>query len=71
MNAGPVERANPFEKTLYGGIKVGVCDAADRLALVAGFCEAQCRAALLLPDLQKAVRAAIQKRLKTLNAAGN
>jgi len=40
--------------------------AADRLDTVKRFDAAQCRAALTLPDLQKTVRTAVERRLRKL-----
>ncbi len=61
---------NPFETgQIYNGHRLQHCDAQDRIACVKEFDADQCRAALALPDLQKAVRTAIERRVRALEKA--
>lgn len=58
---------NPFETSqTYNGHRLQICDGQDRILCVKGFDADQCRAALALPDLQKTVRSAIERRLRAL-----
>lgn len=59
---------NPFEtgQVTPRGIRLQYSSADERIARVREFTADQCRAALALPDLQKTVRAAIERRLKKL-----
>ena len=58
---------NPFETgQVYNGHRLQHCDAQDRITCVKEFNAAQCRAALALPDLQKTVRTAVERRLRAL-----
>lgn len=52
---------NPFFAGRYFGLDSFYVDAASRLDKLKGFSAAECRAALKLPDLQKAVRLAIEQ----------
>ncbi len=54
---------NPFLMPSLGP-GVQTIDSADRIAASKNFNIAECRAALQLPDLQKTVRQAIERRLK-------
>jgi hypothetical protein len=45
-------------------------DAASRLEAVKSFSKMDCRAALKMPDLQKTVRRAIERRLKRMESCG-
>ncbi len=58
---------NPFETgQIYNGHRLQHCDAHDRITCVKEFDLAKCRAALALPDLQKTVRVAVERRLRAL-----
>ena len=58
---------NPFETgQIYNGHRLQHCGVDDRIACVKEFDFAQCRAALALPDLQKTVRVAVERRLRAL-----
>ena len=57
---------NPFFASRYFGHDSFYVDAESRLDKVKSFTAAECRAALKLTDLQKAVRLAIERRLKRL-----
>ena len=58
---------NPFETgQVYGRIRLQHLDAQDRITCVKEFDFAQCRAALALPDLQKTVLEAVERRLRVL-----
>lgn len=59
---------NPFAAPQYGPAAQTTA-AADRIALVREFDAAQCRAALLVPYLQKTVETAIHRRLRQLEKA--
>lgn len=61
---------NPFETgRVYGGHVIQHLGAVDRIERVKRFDADQCRAALTLPDLQKTVLAAIERRLRALEKA--
>ena len=55
---------NPFASSVHPGSQW--VDADSRLECVKEFSAEQCRAALKLPDLQKSVRLAIERRLRKL-----
>ena len=58
---------NPFETgQIYNGHRLQHCGVDDRIACVKEFDFAQCRAALALPDLQKTVLEAVERRLRVL-----
>lgn len=59
---------NPFSSYLPGIGRVQTYDAASRLDEVQEFSARQLRAALKVKGLQKAVRAAIERRLRKLGA---
>jgi hypothetical protein len=56
---------NPFEVDVCG-TKAESVDVGSRLYAVKSFSKNDCRAALKLPDLQKTVRMAIERRLKRM-----
>ena len=60
--------SNPFEtgQVTPSGIRLEDCGAVDRIARVKTFDSDQCRAALALPDLQKTVIEAVERRLRAL-----
>ncbi len=60
---------NPFWIYRWAGIDTFCQDAQSRIACVKDFPAAQCRAALRLPDLQKTVRLAIERRIRKLGKA--
>jgi hypothetical protein len=60
---------NPFQMEL-GGYGCETVDAGGRLEAVKSFSKMDCRAALKMPDLQKTVRQAIERRLKRMESAG-
>ena len=57
---------NPFFFANLGGHPTYHVNADDRLSVVRGFDLAQCRAALTLPDLQRTVRVAVERRKRAL-----
>ena len=57
---------NPFYLATYNGHATYHMGVDDRLSCVRGFDLAQCLAALALPDLQKTVRSAIERRQRAL-----
>ena len=57
---------NPFFFANLSGQPAYRVSADDRLSVVPGFDLAQCRAALALPDLQRAVRLAVERRKRAL-----
>ena len=57
---------NPFYLATYNGHATYNTAADDRLSCVRGFDLAQCLAALALPDLQKTVRMAVERRQRAL-----
>lgn len=58
---------SPFETgQIYGRTRLQYLDAHDRITCVKEFDLAKCRAALALPDLQKTVRVAVERRLRAL-----
>lgn len=60
---------NPFLTKLYGDRWLGPVTAAERVRMVASFDKLQCEAALQVPDLQKSVKVAIERRLRRLAKA--
>lgn len=59
---------NPFETgQVYAGHRLQTMSADDRIARVNTFSAEQCRAALTVPDLQKTVRTAVERRLRALD----
>ncbi len=60
---------NPFLTRQYGDRWVGATDATDRVRMVTSFTAEQCAAALQVPDLQKTVKAAIERRQRKLAKA--
>jgi hypothetical protein len=61
-------KRNPFFARNYGGVDCYYTGADDRARVVAGFDLAQCRAALRVPELQKSVRLAVERRMRKLQA---
>jgi hypothetical protein len=59
-------KANPFYFNTYSGHDVYTVITADMLECVRLFSPAQCEAALKIDDLQKTVRAAVERRLRKL-----
>ena len=59
--------ANPFKAARYGDTQCYHQTAEDRIRAVLDFDRAACTAALLLPDLQKTVATAVQRRLRYLD----
>jgi hypothetical protein len=59
----------PFLVTTRAGI-CEIVDAESRLEAVKSFSKMDCRAALKMPDLQKTVRLAIERRLKRMESCG-
>ena len=59
--------ANPFKASRYGDTQCYHQTAEDRIRAVLDFDRAVCTAALLLPDLQKTVATAVQRRLRYLD----
>ncbi len=58
---------NPFVTGHVPGVgDMQAADVESRLDLVARFNAAKCRAALQMPDLQKTVRRAVERRLRKL-----
>lgn len=57
---------NPFAVQLHGGIQAYTCSADDRISRVQHFDRKQCLAALALPDLQRTVARAVERRLRQL-----
>ncbi|WP_285259213.1 hypothetical protein [Halopseudomonas bauzanensis] len=57
---------NPFYASTYNGRDFYHIAAADRLLSVQRFTLEQCQAALELPDLQKSVIAALERRIRKL-----
>jgi hypothetical protein len=57
---------NPFKGPRYGEIQTYTLAAEDRVARVKRFDRRQCLAALALPDLQKTVARAVERRLRQL-----
>ena len=55
---------NPFKAGVYNGVQMYHQSADDRTRAVASFDRAECDAALQLPNLQKTVVAAVQRRLR-------
>lgn len=55
---------NPFKNEFHGGYAV---DVQSRLDCVRQFDLVECRAALKLPDLQKTVRVAVERRIRKLH----
>jgi len=57
---------NPFltEIRNFVGERCAALSADERIRMVQTFDAAQCRAALALPDLQKTVRLALERRLR-------
>jgi len=69
-----VDTSHPFYAftvSFAGGPPVALChtDVDSRLAKVKGFDATTCERALALPDLQKTVRTAIERRLRKLTKA--
>lgn len=60
------ENTNPFQAGMHNGVQTYHCVAEDRIRSAALFDSAQCEAALKLPDLQKTVTAAVQRRQRYL-----
>lgn len=62
---------NPFTSSITGfyGRPVQEITAEGRVRMAAGFNRADCDAALKLPDLQKTVRTALERRLRQLKRA--
>lgn len=58
---------NPFKAGEPGGVQTYYGTADDRILAVGRFDRIQCEAALQLPDLQKTVAAAVQRRLRHLD----
>lgn len=60
--------SSPFEtgQVTPSGTRLQDCGAVDRIARAKTFDADQCRAALTLPDLQKTVIEAIERRLRAL-----
>ena len=58
---------NPFKAGEHDGVQVYYGTADDRIFAVGRFDRIQCEAALRLPDLQKTVAAAVQRRLHHLD----
>ena len=59
--------ASPFKAARYGDTQCYHQTAEDRIRAVLDFDRAACTAALLLPDLQKTVATAVQRRLRYLD----
>lgn len=59
---------NPFLTNIRNlkGERCAALDAGERLRMVHEFDAAQCRAALKIEELQKTVRAAVERRLRKL-----
>lgn len=57
---------NPFKAAIYDGTQLYHQTAEDRICAAASFDRAQCEAALQLPNLQKTVATAVQRRLRYL-----
>lgn len=57
---------NPFMAQRYGTVQTYTSNAEDRIARVKTFDRKQCLAALALPDLQKTVAHAIERRLRQI-----
>jgi hypothetical protein len=62
-------KRDPFFVGVFFGHAAFTVDAESRLENVKSFTAAECRAALKLTDLQKAVRLALERRLKRLKEA--
>ena len=62
---------NPFTSPITGfyGRPLEETSAEGRVRMAAGFNRADCDAALKLPDLQKTVRTAVERRLRQLKRA--
>ena len=57
---------SPFYLATYDGHATYSTSVDDRLSCVRGFNLAQCLAALMLPDLQRTVRLAVERRKRAL-----
>lgn len=57
---------NPFVANRYGETQAYVVGAEDRISRVCHFDRRQCLAALALPDLQRTVTRALERRLRQL-----
>lgn len=57
---------NPFKAGVYNGVQMYHQSADDRVRAAASFDRAECEAALQLPNLQKTVVTAVQRRLRFL-----
>ena len=55
---------DPFKAEVLHGMQTYYCTVEDRVRAVAWFDRARCEAALALPDIQKTVAAAVQRRLR-------
>lgn len=66
----PAAKANPFYAGSYDGKPYFSQAAEDRLRCVRTFDAEQCRTALALPDLQKGVVVALNRRLGLLKRTG-
>lgn len=62
--------ANPFARTLHGGLNCEIQDADGRLTALRTFTAAECRAVLALPGIQKGVREAAERRLRKMEREG-
>lgn len=62
---------SPFTSSItnFYGRRVEETSAEGRIRMAAGFNRADCEAALKLPDLQKTVRTAVERRLRPLKRA--
>lgn len=58
---------NPFFAGEYGGHRTYAMTADDRISRVRHFDRRQCLAALALPDLQKTVSRAVERRLRQID----
>lgn len=60
---------NPFLTNIVGfdGERIEERGADDRVRMIESFNIPQCEAALRLPDIQKTVRRALERRLRKLN----
>lgn len=65
-----IAKVNPFFAGTYNGHACFTQDAAERVQKVREFSADQCRAALALPDLQKTVTSALNRRLGLLKRTG-
>ncbi|RHW21719.1 hypothetical protein [Pseudomonas jilinensis] len=63
------EHANPFITGMVNGRPYQSVTVEDRLAMVVRFTAAQCEAALAVPNLQKTVKTAVERRQRKLTKA--